>query len=327
MHLELVIPGLVAGEAGVRLPATELLLARSRLLRTEAGTLEQWLARAFGLAGETFPAGALTALGAGAEVGEGSWLRADPVHLRLGLDSATLVPAAGFPLAPAEAQALAEAVNRHFAGRLRLVVADARSWALRTEAETRLEARSPLELAGCDLRANLPEGADARIWRAILNEVQMLLHDHPVNAARELPVNSLWFWGAGRLPVRASAPWQTLSSADPAILGLARLARVPHRDRGAGADEWLARAPEAGRHLVVLDALRAAYALGDAAAQAAATLALEREWFAPVLAALRAGRIGMLTVHVPEAGLRFETVRADLRRFWRRRRPLAAYAS
>ena len=33
----------------------------------------------------------------------------------------------------------------------------------------------------------------------------------------------------------------------------------------------------------------------------------------------------MLTVHVPDAGASFETVRGDLRRFWRRPRPLAEY--
>jgi len=33
----------------------------------------------------------------------------------------------------------------------------------------------------------------------------------------------------------------------------------------------------------------------------------------------------MLTVQVPDAGVSFETVRGDLRRFWRRPRPLADY--
>ena len=39
-----------------------------------------------------------------------------------------------------------------------------------------------------------------------------------------------------------------------------------HRAPGAGAAEWLERAPEDGRHLVVLDSLRGALALGDAEA-------------------------------------------------------------
>jgi hypothetical protein len=33
----------------------------------------------------------------------------------------------------------------------------------------------------------------------------------------------------------------------------------------------------------------------------------------------------MITLHAPEAGRAFETIRGDLRRFWRRRRPLGDY--
>jgi len=45
-----------------------------------------------------------------------------------------------------------------------------------------------------------------------------------------------------------------------------------------------------------------------------------------LLQALRQGRIGMITLRIPDAGDAWETTRADLRRFWRRRRPLAARA-
>ena len=98
-----------------------------------------------------------------------------------------------------------------------------------------------------------------------------------------------------------------------------------HRTPGAGAVPWLERSPEDGRHLVVIEALRGARALGEAEALDRRLRELEERWFAPLLAALRAGRIGMLTVHVPEAGAAFETERGDLRRFWRRPRMLAEY--
>ena len=52
-----------------------------------------------------------------------------------------------------------------------------------------------------NLRECLPGGRDAVRVRALVNELQMLLHEHPVNerrAARGLPaVNSVWLWGAG----------------------------------------------------------------------------------------------------------------------------------
>ena len=98
-----------------------------------------------------------------------------------------------------------------------------------------------------------------------------------------------------------------------------------HRAPGAGAAEWLGRAPEDGRHLLVLDDLRGAQALRDPDALARRLQELEDKWLAPLLAALKSGRIGMITIHIPDAAAAFETVRGDLRRFWRRRRPLAEY--
>ena len=90
----------------------------------------------------------------------------------------------------------------------------------------------------------------------------------------------------------------------------------------ASADEWLGRSPVDGRHLVVLDALRAPLALSDAASAAARLEGLEQAWFTPILAALRAGHIGMVSVYVPDAGVAVETIGGDLRRFWRRSKPL-----
>jgi hypothetical protein len=76
----------------------------------------------------------------------------------------------------------------------------------------------------------------------------------------------------------------------------------------------------------VLDGVRAAAALEQHAEHEEGVEALERDWFSPLLAALRAGRIGMVTVRVPAPGASFETVRGDLRRLWRRPRPIAHYA-
>jgi len=103
---------------------------------------------------------------------------------------------------------------------------------------------------------------------------------------------------------------------------------MSRRTLPASADEWLARAPDDGRHLLVLDALRASHALDEPEAYCARLRSLEELWFAPLLGALRAGRIGMLTLHVPDAAQArsFEIVRGDLRRIWRRPHALGRYA-
>jgi hypothetical protein len=179
--------------------------------------------------------------------------------------------------------------------------------ALRSSAPAPLRAPPARALAGADLAAHLP----AAPWPALLNEIQMALHEHPANEGREHEVNGVWLRGAGELPATASAPWRSVSAEDPLALGLARVARLAHRTPPATAAEWLAGLPEDGRHLALFDALHES---------------LDADWFAPLLAALRQGRIGMLTLHVPDAGCAFEAARSDLRRFWRRPRPLESHA-
>jgi hypothetical protein len=296
LHAELMVPGLLAAPPAPRRPALELLLARARVEHSDPESAESWLGRAFGL--EPLPAGALTA---GAP---GFWLRADPVHLRLLRERIVIVPVSG--LAPAHAAALVETLNRHFAGRHEFRAPHPDRWAM-SSAPAAIDASPARELAGADLAAHLP-GAP---WPALLNEIQMALHEHPANAGRELEVNGVWLWGAGELPRTAAAPWRSVSAEDPLALGLARVARLAHRTPPAGADEWLAELPADGRHLAAVDAL---------------SESLEADWFAPLLAALRGGRIGALTLHVPDAGCAFEAVRSDLRRFWRRPRPLGDHA-
>ncbi|MDA0225460.1 MAG: hypothetical protein O2975_05020 [Proteobacteria bacterium] len=336
MHVEIVLPGFAGTPPAAaerlplpRVPALELLCGRGRRRATDAGTLEDWLGAAFGLEADTLPTGALSAHGAGLPT-EGLWARADPVHLRLLREGMALMPAAAFTLEDAEADALCASLNAHFKDALTLHVIRPDTWSARIAGLGAPIGQAPRALAGADVDRNLPGGTDAARWHALMNESQMLLHDHPVNEAREArgepAVNSLWPWGAGPLPARAAGPWQSVMADDPCVPGLARLAGLRAVAARAGAEAWRAHTPDTGRQLVVLEALRTPRALGDSAALGEALAALEAAWFAPLLAALRADQIGMLTLHLPEAGLAFETTRGDLRRFWRRARALDALA-
>jgi len=342
MHCELLVPGLFpphealpAPAGDERLPGLERLLAYGQRAERDALSTEEWLAREFGCDDAPLAAGALTLLADGSDdsAGPGAdrWMRVDPVHLRLGRERLALVPGEGFEVTRAEAEALVESINRHFSAEMTVYPLHPKRWCARVNLAQPPAAVPPLELAGVDMSALLAPGPRHNRWHALVNEIQMLLHDHPVNAAREArgepAVNSVWCWGAGRLPGAAAGPWRSVTADEPIALGFARLARIARFALPAGGGEWLARTGGEGRHLAVLDALRAPRALGDAAACARELRRLEEGWFAPLLAALRRGRLGMVTIHVPESGASFETIRSDLRRFWRRARPLAAYAA
>jgi hypothetical protein len=320
MHCELVVPGLFAGGGTSRFHALELLLARGRRSAGEAQPLERWVQEAFDLGEGAYPAGALTFAAQGADPGDDLWARADPVHLRVIDDQLIVLPAEAFALRAEEASALCEALNAHFAG-MEFTAVQPQRWCARLAKID--ETRCALDVAGTALEAPKQEAP-------LLTEIQMVLHAHPVNEAREArgepAVNSVWLWGGGRAP-RARAPWQSVAADDPAVLGAARLANARQRALPRSAREWLERLPQEGRHLAVLDSLRAPLALAADTVQNEVEM-LEREWFAPLLAALRGARIGMVTLRVPDAagGVSFETIRGDLRRFWRLPRPIRNYA-
>jgi hypothetical protein len=331
MHCELVVPALFAAREIPRLPSLELLLARGRASLADPLSLEEWLGEAFDAGNGTPHAGAVTIHAAGLADDRCAmhWARADPVHLRFGTGRYSLMPGSALEISRDEADALAATLNRQFEGRCFFVAVRPDQWCMGSSSEAALQAAPPLELAAQEIDGSLPSGADSVHWLALLNEIQMVLHDHPVNAGREArgasPINSVWFWGAGTLPQKASGPWHSATSDDALTAGFAQLAGLRYRALPASGTEWLDRAPLEGRHLVMLDALRSVLAVGGSEQHVERLAALEARWFAPMLSALRSDRIGMVSIHVPDSGRSHETVRSDLRRFWRRARPLAAY--
>jgi hypothetical protein len=55
---------------------------------------------------------------------------------------------------------------------------------------------------GRDVGPMMPQGKDGMAFQGFINEAQMLLHEHPINQARERQgltlVNSIWLSGGGR---------------------------------------------------------------------------------------------------------------------------------
>lgn len=160
-------------------------------------------------------------------------LVARPVHLDVGLDHLVLGVPPPEEIEPEEAEALAGAANRLFAEdgfrwstdspHLWTLHASSESGRARLDAISNLRCRSARMAAGRKIDAWQPEGEAARAWRAIVNELQMLWFDHPVNQAREqhgrATLNSIWLEGhAGRAHKRA---FDAVITASEAVAGLA----------------------------------------------------------------------------------------------------------
>ena len=147
-----------------------------------------------------------------------SWACARPVHLGAGLDHLWLDPSP-VPLALQEAREIVATLDATVADRgWSLSALDAERWLVGTRDAIECTTSTPWEAAGREVRMHLPEGRDARLVRAVMNEMQMTLHEHPVNqrrdSARRQAVNGVWLWGFGAMHAVAVRSLPVLATDD-----------------------------------------------------------------------------------------------------------------
>jgi len=316
----------------------QTLLARAHASRHPAIETEGWLCQAFEVERQQdWPVAPLTLALDGGDTDGAYWLRADPVHLQLQRDRVAIMDPETLQLTQQDADTLVAALNTQFAGDgLRFEARAPHRWYVRLPRRPDLGTVTISAAAGRDVRDVLPQGADASSWRQIGNEIQMLLHAHPLNEARAdaglPPVNSVWLWGGGThapVPGRLfSAVW----SDDALAQALGASADAHAAALPSDAHAWLVATstlPAAPAQLVVLDACARAVRYGDIHGWRSAIAALEQQWIAPLLTALRGGRITRLALAAPcaSASWRFELARAGLYKFWMPARPLSDYGS
>jgi len=170
----------------------------------------------------------VAALSYGYDVGDSGtdWLiRADPVHLRLDRQAAYLLDAEFIGISAAESAALIDSINA-YQDDFRIEAVHPARWYIRQSQAMDFQALRLEQIRGENVSRALPTGADRCYWQKISNEMQMLLYDHPVNLQRQqrgqAEINSLWFWGAGQLSVKADKAWQQVFSRQVLTQALAK---------------------------------------------------------------------------------------------------------
>jgi hypothetical protein len=278
---------LEAAAPDLRLPALQTLLARGSRQPCPAEGVEAALCVALGIPRQQdWPFAPITLAADGGVASNAYWLRADPVHLRVMRDRIVLADSDALSLSRQEADALATAIGQHFGADLSPMPLHPKRWYLRFPQAPGL-VTTPLSIAvGRDIDPLLPQGSDAMRYRTQLNELQMLLHDHAVNQAREargdLPINSLWLWGGGSQPARCATPVPIYARNEEAQ-ALAAFCNVPVHALPAQLDERLIEA----NGVILLDALTTAGQNGDAYGWREALRELEQECFEPLRGTLR----------------------------------------
>lgn len=270
------------------LPSLEKLLAMGHLLPQFDGGAETWLCHAFGIARQQDdPVAAYAALGDGLAAEDGYWLRADPVYLHLARDRIVLLDGALPDIGEDDARRIAATLNAHFPD-MQFFAPHPRRWYLRLPSPQAVQT-CPLEQAiGRDVNRVLPTGPDAKTWMVRLNEVQMLLHEHPVNHARteagKLPINSIWLWGGGIAVPLPAIPYSQVWGGDALVAGVVT-AKQP-----LPAQAEMLWAEGAGRGLLVLDVAELDWD------------ALESRWLAVLERALKRGKLARLNLHIAHGG-------------------------
>lgn len=276
------------------------------------GNLEQrpesspMLQRILAELGAEMPTGGLGALRMWGQTGDrpSAWIAAaDPVHLEPELDRLRLHSLMPDDLPVPELRRIVDHLQVTLGGaggtgfvrigRYCYLTADA-PLATSTHATQQVDQRIPTKY--------LPGGAGRAGHRRLLSEIEMALHEHPVNAERESEgrpvINSLWIWGGGHAPQPVDGALPPLYADDPLLRGHWRAQR-------SAESTWpgsIERCFESGNDAVVA-------VVPNGRRLEASLRELKR--------LVSAGRIDEL-VMLFEDGLRGTMTRLQALRFWRR---------
>jgi hypothetical protein len=187
------------------------------------------LARAFDIEGTALPAAPLHYLGISGREPTGYCMFAYPVHLHPRREQLILMAGPDFEPREDEAERLIADLEAQFEA-FRIERTSDGMWFVFLDQDPKLETTPLDEVLGENINDYLPRGGDAMDWHKIMNELQMVLFDSEVNQQREATgeptLNSLWFWGGGRVPEIPPSRWTRLVSNDPVALGMGRRAEL-----------------------------------------------------------------------------------------------------
>lgn len=295
--------------------ALSLLLAKGSLTQV-AQPLEALICEPFGLKQDCdFPIAAVCASVDGLDVGGAYWLRADLVHFAMQRDCFSLNEPVPILLEPAHARQVLASLNQHFVqDGLTFCIGQSGTWYLHTSQVQRIKTTFPSVAVDKNVHHFMPEGPDSARWKAILNEVQMILHEHSANIEREasghLAVNSVWFSGGGVLPSAISIKNNVdlIVAHSPLYQGLAKQAGIAYQVTTDLVE--LLKNSATHTHL-----------------QLPASKHLDGDWFQPLVQASKAGKIKQLTLNLGfyDKCLVLEITPLNLFKFWQKSKPVAHY--
>ena len=213
------------GRGRLRDPTLKRWLARSTL--TDLKALPAPLSWVLGRLDRACPEEGFGALRYWGQAGERPtmWMAAaDPVYLEPRLDHLCVHAMAPDAIARADLAALVDHLEQALGG-------GSPSEFVHVDGHIYLRSSQPFATAEASVSAVdgrkpnsfLPTGDGADAFRRFVSEIEMALHDHPVNLDRQSrglsPINSLWIWGGGVAPDTEDRPLPVLFADDGLLRG------------------------------------------------------------------------------------------------------------
>jgi hypothetical protein len=215
-QIDLVIPGLFnlpleefAPEFLVsNLPALNQLLSYSNTIPNDQTDFESIIASSIGLTGrQTLPFAQAYVAGSGDMTADEPQrhLLCRTIHLKADMHNALVIPLESNSVNQDDSSLILEDLQDFFSEDCELKPLHNGLWLMRLK-HCEPSDCYPHYLSVIGRKANqfIEQSKQALPWYKLMNEMQMFMHQHPVNQNRLttglLPINSLWFWGAGEKP-------------------------------------------------------------------------------------------------------------------------------
>jgi hypothetical protein len=338
MHnLTLVIPGLLGPDAHFSddyipaLPALETLLSRARHTKSNFSSYHRTLSGLMGFDSEPekdVPVAAITRAIDNDSDTHGRWLRADPVHLSPDRDGLILMDSFVLSLSQHDALAIADEVNKvlvEYGWTVEVPFED--RWYIRINDELDITTTELASVVGCDIAGYLPQGKDSARFHSLLNELQMQLHAADINQLREkngeLPINSVWFWGLGKIGVVPDPIWSAIFSDDIFTQSVAQMTSTNHYSVPQHLLGIQEKCGEKDDVLVVLPQCLSPTQYQNLQLWNKALLLLEGSWFEPAMNWLQQGKLNNLRI-ISDAH-DFQLNRFAMKKFWRKSIAIGQY--
>ncbi len=204
----------------IRSPALKRWLAKGDLIRQDPASLADRVLNAIDFHGGMDSPAAHRLLGQTGDAPEGWIAAADPVYMEPRLDHLCL-HSLGATMRDGELSQLFDHLQASLGDTAEFLSVGACGY-LKTAAMP-LSDIEPDALHGYVPDRFLPEGEGVDVTRRLQSEIEMALHDHPVNLRRQAnqlqPVNALWLWGGGAMNASVRPDLPALHADDPLLRG------------------------------------------------------------------------------------------------------------